>query len=81
MASCYTSVNSKGRNLKSAKLIGCAIALVGAGAGLTANAQALHDIPNAGTQSWSAAATTGRADMVVLGDSVVWVQGFGWDEG
>lgn len=30
---------------------------------------------------WAAAARTGRADMLVLGDSVVWYGGNGWDAG
>ena len=45
------------------------------------HAQSLHDVSSAGTQAWSQAARTGRADMLVLGDSVVWVGGHGWDAG
>jgi hypothetical protein len=34
-----------------------------------------------GVQGWVDAARTGRADMLVLGDSVVWAGGAGWDAG
>ena len=39
------------------------------------------DIIHAGTQSWVQAARTGRADMLILGDSVVFHNGNGWDAG
>lgn len=36
---------------------------------------------NEGTAQWVQAARTGRADMLVVGDSVVWSGGHGWDAG
>jgi hypothetical protein len=37
------------------------------------------DVINVGTQEWAAAARVGRADMLILGDSMVAHQGYGWD--
>jgi hypothetical protein len=34
-----------------------------------------------GVQTWLDAARTSRADMLILGDSVVWAGGNGWDAG
>jgi hypothetical protein len=44
-------------------------------------AKAVPHIINPGTAEWTTAARTGRADMLVLGDSVVWSGGQGWDAG
>jgi len=38
-------------------------------------------IINTGTSAWADAARTGRADMLVIGDSVTWLGGHGWDAG
>lgn len=42
---------------------------------------AFNDVIHPGTTAWFQAAQTGRADMLVLGDSVVLTQGNGWDAG
>jgi hypothetical protein len=39
------------------------------------------DVINLGTQNWVNAAKTSRADMLIIGDSVVFHSGNGWDAG
>jgi hypothetical protein len=43
-------------------------------------AQPSH-VVNPGTTAWAEAARTGRADLLIMGDSVTWFQGRGWDQG
>jgi hypothetical protein len=40
-----------------------------------------ENVVNDGTRRWVDAARSGRADLLVLGDSVVWHMGNGWDAG
>jgi hypothetical protein len=39
------------------------------------------DVINVGTREWADAARVGRADMLILGDSMVAHEGYGWDGG
>src|SRR5690242_1399041 len=41
----------------------------------------LGNVVNPGTINWADAARAGRADTLILGDSVVYANGHGWDQG
>src|SRR3954468_22072348 len=66
------------RSLLSLGLASCggAVAL----AAMTTAAWAVAPVVNPGTNNWVTAARTGRADMLVIGDSLV-AGGDGWDAG
>src|SRR4051794_31336205 len=49
--------------------------------GITSASRAQSIILNSGMQGWLDSTRTSRADMLILGDSVVWTGGNGWDAG
>ncbi len=62
------------------RIVTCTIALAFFAA-LAPLASAYDPVINAGTINWVKAAQTGRADMFIIGDSMVWHGGTGWDGG